>query len=88
MKTPAGPAAAPFFRPPEDIFRENVLERLRPANPNEEFLRKEHQAKKPDQRQHVATCAMPQRIRARQSEPRVAGDCHQRISRRAQGDTP
>ena len=88
MKKNAGPATASFFHPPEDIFRENVLERLRAANPNEEFLRKEHQAKKPDQRQHVVACAMPQRIRARQSEPRVAGDCHQRTSRRAHGETP
>lgn len=88
MKKPADPVTAPFFRPPEDIFQENVLERLRAANPNEEFRRREHQAKKPDQRQHVAACAMPQSIRARQGEPRVAGDCHQRTSRRAHGETP
>lgn len=77
-----------FFRPPEEIFRENTIERLLRTNPNEEFQRKEHQSKSPDQRQHVAAGVMPQRIRARQTEPRIAGDCHQRNPRRRQGETP
>jgi len=63
-------------------MRDTVSERRSAAHLNDPALRWQHQPGVQDIRPVVAAGGAPQRIRARQTEPRTAEQCHVRIRRR------
>lgn len=84
MKTSASQAEPTFFAPPDDMWREDVMQRH--AHATDLFQLRKHQTKENDRRPDMAQWSAPQRIHARQMEPRSAVDCHVRMRRRANTD--
>lgn len=75
-----------FFPPPQEMWRDDVMLRPKSAHATDLFLVRQHQTKEHDRRPDVARWSAPQRIHARQTEPRTAENCHARIRRRASHD--
>lgn len=86
MKTSASQAAPTLFSPPDESWREDVMQRHAAAHATDVFLLRKHQTKEHDRRPDMAPWSAPQRIHARQMEPRSAVDCHVRMRRRANTD--
>ena len=86
MKTSTSQAAVPFVSRPDETWREDVMQRHASAHATDLFLLRKHQTKEHDRRPDMAQWSAPQRIHARQMEPRTAQDCHVRIRRRANSE--
>ena len=86
MKNSSGQARPPLFSPPDESWREDVMQRHASTHAMDLFLLRKHQTKEPDRRPDMAQWSAPQRIHARQMEPRSAVDCHVRMRRRANTD--
>ena len=87
MNTRRAPTTTPtFFPPPHELWRDDIMQRHAPAHATDAFLVRQHQTKEHDRRPDLAQWSAPQRIHARQMEPRTAVDCHVRIRRRANPD--
>lgn len=82
MKNRPGPSASMFVLPPSATLRDDVTERASSAHANDQSPFHVQRTRKRDHRPDIAMEAAPQRVRARQTEPRTAEDCHARVPRR------
>ena len=86
MKHVAYPIAATMVSPPGEVMRDTISERRSAAHLNDPAQHWHRPAGASDLRPQVAASGAPQRVRARQTEPRTAKLCHVRTPRRAAGE--
>lgn len=82
MKNRPGPVVSGLVSPPNDTLRDDVIERPVPSRLGNAPQHRPHDFKIHDKRTDIATEESGERIRARQTEPRTAVDCHVRVWRR------